>query len=124
MDIKFPQTARAIAFLVFPLLINVLTPNVSNAWTVKGKWSTANFNCRGTNVEIGVDMKSRIGGGDAAPVRPAYMVIGQKKLDSVWIVGASMNSVSTNNRNFELVLGNKGVFLDTPNRKNISCAEM
>ena len=121
MGMGSPQGARKIAYLLFPLLINIVIPNSASAWVVKGKWSTAIFNCQGIRVEIGVDMSSKIGGGDAAPVRPAYMVIRGKKLDSAWIVGASMNSVSTNNRDHSLILGNKSIYLESIGSKSMSC---
>ena len=100
------------------------SPDEANAWVIKGKWSTAKFNCQGTEVEVGVDMKSRIGGGDAAPVRTAYLAIGGQKYESVWIVGASMNTVSTNNRDYDLVLGNRSLYLKAIGRKNRSCVNL
>ena len=92
----------------------------ANAWVVKGKWNTAKFYCQDAQVEIGVDMKSRIGGGDASPIRSAYMVVGGKKYDSVWIVGSSMNTVSANNRDYALILG-KSIYLESIGRKDRSC---
>ena len=89
-----------------------LLPLAVNAWELKGKWSTAVFNCQGSSVAISVEMNSRIGGSDAAPVRPAYLIIDGNRFDSVWIVGATMNTVSSNNRSHELVLGNSGIYLD------------
>ena len=50
-------------------------------------------------------MNSRIGGGDAAPVRLAFMELNNQKLDAVWIVGASHNTINTNNRDHKLSLG-------------------
>lgn len=121
MGMRSPQGARKVTYLLLPLLINTFTPNSASAWIVKGKWSTAKFDCQGTKVEIGVDMSSKIGGGDAAPVRSAYMVIRGKKLDSAWMVGASMNSISTNNRDHYLVLGNKSIYLESIGSKRINC---
>ena len=106
---------------LFQFPMSALFATSVNAWELQGKWSTAIFNCQGTSVEIGVDMNSQIGGGGAAPVRPAYMVIEGKNNASVWIVGASMNTVSTNNRNHELILGNRNIYLDSIGRKKISC---
>ena len=110
------------AFLrLLQFLMGTLFTTSVNAWELQGKWSTAVFNCQGTSVQIGVDMNSKIGGGDAAPVRPAYMVIEGKKNPSVWIVGASMNTISTNNRNHELILGNRNIYLDSIGRKKRTC---
>ncbi len=95
-------------------------PQEASAWIINGKWSTAYFNCQGTQVEIGVDMKSRVGGGDAAPVRSAYLLVGGQKFDSVWIVGASMNSVSANNRDYTLLLGNS-IYLESIGEDNKEC---
>jgi hypothetical protein len=108
---------------VISILIASFFPQGANAWVVKGKWSTAKFNCQGTLVEIGVDMKSRIGGGNAAPVRSAYMIVDDKKLDAAWMVGASMNTVSTNNREHELVLGSS-IYLESLGRNNRTCVAL
>ena len=96
-------------------------PLAARAWTVEGKWSTASFNCQGTDIQIGVDMNSKIGGGDAAPVRVAYMLMEGERLDSVWIVGASMNTLSTNNRNHEMVLGNNAIYLNSIGQSRKDC---
>jgi len=108
--------------IVLRLFMGAIIPPPVNAWELKGKWSTAVFNCQGTSVEIGVDMDSRIGGGDAAPVRTAYMIIEGKTLESAWIVGASMNTVSTNNRDHELTLGNRNIYLDSIGHKKRACS--
>ena len=105
------------------LLILACFTQGANAWVVKGKWNTAKFSCQDAQVEIGVDMKSRIGGGDAAPVRSAYLVVDGQKLDSAWIVGSSMNSVSTNNRDYELILG-KSIYLNSIGRKSRNCVAL
>ena len=110
------------SFVISILIASFFTQG-ANAWIVKGKWSTAKFNCQGALVEIGVDMKSRIGGGEAAPIRSAYMIVDGKKLDAAWIVGSSMNTVSTNNREHELVLGSTN-YLESLGRKNRACAEL
>lgn len=106
------------------LLILACFTQAANAWVVKGKWNTAQFHCQDAQVEIGVDMKSRIGGGDASPIRSAYMIVGGQKYDSVWIVGSSMNTVSTNNRDFSLILGNGGLYLESIGRKNRNCVAL
>ena len=111
----------AATLTLLKLFIGALFHTSVEAWELKGKWSTAGFDCQGAFVEISVDMNSRIGGGDASPVRPAYMVIEGKNLDSVWIVGASMNTVITNNRNHELILGNSNMYLDSHNQKRRTC---
>ena len=90
------------------------------AWTAEGKWSTAQFNCNGIPVKIGVDMNSRIGGGDASPVRNAYMNVNGRTMGAAWMMGASMNSIETNNRDYELVLG-KGTYLRSIGNKNKNC---
>jgi len=74
-------------------------------------------------VEIGVDMRSRIGGGDATPVRSAYMIVDGKRLQSAWVVGASMNSVSTNNRDYNLVLGS-AIHLESVGRSDQNCVAL
>ena len=113
--------STSVLFTLLHFSMGALIPTTVNAWQIKGKWSTAVFNCQGTSVKIGVDMNSRVGGGDASPVRTAYMTIGGSKLDSVWIVGASMNTLSTNNRNHELVLGNTNVYLNSIGYKKRVC---
>ena len=90
------------------------------AWTVEGKWSTAQFNCTGIPVKIGVDMNSRIGGGDASPVRNAYMNVNGRTMGAAWMVGASMNSIETNNRDYALVMGNS-THLRSIGEKNKNC---
>jgi len=109
-----PQTNNADA-------IQQKSPGVG--WVKEGKWSTATLNCSGTLVKIGIDMNSRIGGGDASPVRNAYMVVNGLKMDSVWIVGASMDSVETNNRAFTLITGSSdGNYLQSLGVPNKRCS--
>ena len=108
----------ASALVVIPPM---LCPLAVRAWTIEGKWSTASFNCQDTDVQIGVDMNSKIGGGDAAPVRVAYMLIEGERLDSVWIVGASMNTLSSNNRNHEMIFGGNDVYLKSIGQSRRDC---
>ncbi len=92
------------------------------AWTIEGKWSTAQLDCEGSRVEFGVDMNSRIGGGDASPVREAYMYINGKMLPAAWIVGASMDTIETNNRDYTLVVNSTaGNYLRSIGTKNKKC---
>jgi hypothetical protein len=66
-------------------------------------------------------MKSRIGGGDAAPIRSAYIIVDGNKLHAAWIIGSSMNTVSSNNREYELVLGGSS-YLESLGRIDRACA--
>ena len=91
--------------IISSFVLTTMSAAKAKAWTMKGRWSTLQFNCQGDQIEISVDMNSRIGGGDAAPVRLAFMELNNQKLDAVWIVGASMDTISTNNRDHELSLG-------------------
>jgi hypothetical protein len=74
------------------------------AWTIEGKRSTAQLDSEGSRVRFGVEMNSQIGGGDASPVRDAYMYINGKMMPAAWIVGASMDTIETNNRAYTLVV--------------------
>lgn len=104
-------------------ILYILIPSTALAWQKEGKWNTARFNCSGTLLKIGVDMNSRIGGGDASPVRNAYMTINGKKIASAWIVGASMDMVETNNRDHTLVLNSSnGTCLQSIGIKNKKCS--
>lgn len=104
-------------------ILYILIPSTALAWQKEGKWSTARFNCSSTLVKIGVDMNSRIGGGDASPVRNAYMTINGKTLGAAWIVGGSMDSVETNNRDYTLVTNSSsGTYLQSIGVKNKKCS--
>lgn len=104
------------------LILFSLIPSAAQAWDKEGEWSTARFNCSGTAVKIGVDMTSKIGGGDASPVRNAYMTVNGKTMPSVWIVGGSMDSVETNNRDYTLVTNSSvGSYLISIGSNNKKC---
>jgi hypothetical protein len=67
-------------------------------------------------------MNSKIGGGDASPVRNAYMNVNGKTMAAAWIVGASMDSVSTNNRDYNLVVNSSsGNFLESIGARDKKC---
>lgn len=105
------------------LILIISTPSAALAWRIEGKWKTARFNCSGTVVKVGVDINSRIGGGDATPVRSAYMTIDGKTLGAAWIVGGSMDSVETNNRDHALVTNSSsGTYLQSIGVKNKICS--
>ena len=72
---------------------------------------------------IGIDMNSRIGGGDASPVRNAYMAVNGKIMASAWIVGGSMDTVETNNRDYTLVTNSGvGTYLRSIGVKDRKCS--
>lgn len=105
------------------LMLYILIPSTALAWQKEGRWSTARFNCSGAIVKIGVDMNSRIGGGDGSPVRNAYMTVNGKTMASAWIVGASMDSVETNNRDYTLVTNStRGTYLVSIGAKDKKCS--
>jgi hypothetical protein len=92
------------------------------AWTIEGKWSTAQLDCEGFPVKFGVDMKSRLGGGDESPVRDAYMYINGKMLPAAWIVGASMDTIETNDRDYTIVVNSSaGNHLNSIGAKKKKC---
>ena len=110
-------------FSVIIALSIVFLPLSAWGWMREGRWSTAQYYCAGTPIKIGVDMSSRIGGGDASPIRSAYMNINGKTMSAVWIVGASMNSIETNNRDYTLVLNSsRGDILHSIGNKDKKCA--
>lgn len=104
------------------LILFSLIPSAAQAWDKEGKWSTTRFNCSGSLMKIGVDMTSRTGGGDASPVRNAYMTVNGKTMPSVWIVGGSMDSVETNTRDYTLVTNSSvGSYLMSIGSKEKKC---
>lgn len=103
----------AVCFLAM-MIWSISLPQKANGWTTEGRWSTLKFNCLGNIVKIGVDMKSRIGGGEASPIRRAYLNINGNTSEATWHVGASMNSVKeTGEGSLMLRLGNNGTFLES-----------
>jgi len=119
------KVTRKCSFALLILIsgsISILLCEKAYAWKTEGRWSTAKFNCSGKLVKIGVDMKSRIGGGDASPVRNAYMAVNGKTMEAAWIVGASMDSVETNNRDYTLVTNSSsGTYLQSIGVKDKQC---
>jgi hypothetical protein len=96
------------------VIYSISLPEKANSWTTEGRWSTLKFNCLGNIVKIGVDMNSRIGGGDASPIRKAYINSNGNMSQATWHVGASMNSIKeTGEGGLKLTLGNNGTFLES-----------
>jgi len=113
---------RHAACFLAVVIYSISLPEKANSWTTEGRWSTAQLNCEGTHVKFGVDMNSKIGGGDASPVRNAYMNVNGKTMAAAWIVGASMDSVSTNNRDYNLVVNSSsGNFLESIGARDKKC---
>lgn len=111
------------AFGILAMTIcSIFLPEKAHAWLIEGRWSTAKFDCLGNLVKIGVDMNSRIGGGDAAPVRKAYIYINGNMSQATWNVGASVNTiVEKGEGSLKLSLANSGTFLETDFAPRLKC---